>query len=156
MRRPTRTAPAAVRWLVLAVAAAMAAAGCAGPSRTEEDYRHKAANTAEAAASAVSTAGLAVKAAGEKKATGPYLSAILGEAEKDLAGADEAFMSRQPPGPASDRVRRQVGEVLSDAADELAAVRIDARRGRIEELGAHASGLAAVLDRLNALEENLS
>ncbi|TXS08023.1 hypothetical protein EAO70_35530 [Streptomyces sp. adm13(2018)] len=68
----------------------MLLSGCAGSSRTDEDYRLKVANSVEAAASAVGTARLAT-AADRGNATSAYLSVLLGEAEKDLAGAQETF-----------------------------------------------------------------
>ncbi|WP_329201739.1 MULTISPECIES: hypothetical protein [unclassified Streptomyces] len=141
---------------LLSVALFLSASGCASSSRTEADYRLKAANTAEAAASAVATARLAVGAAGHGMATGPYLSVVLGEAEKDLSGVEQAFTSRQPPGEAADRVRDQVEEVLADAGDALAKARIAARRGQITELGTQAGELTKVRERLDRLEEQLS
>lgn len=134
----------------------ISAAGCAGSSRTDEDYRRKAANTAEAAVSAVNTALLGVRAAGEGKVTGPYVSTLLGEAEKDLSAAEDAFNTRQPPGERADRVRDRLGSVLSDAADALADVRIAARRGHIRELPEAGKGLVPVAERLKRLEEELS
>ncbi|MDT9685064.1 hypothetical protein RND61_23825 [Streptomyces sp. TRM76323] len=106
-------------------------AGCAGPSPSGEDYRRKAANTAQTAASAVSTARLAVEAAGKGRLTGPYVSVLLGEAETDLLAAQGTFESRQPPGEEADAVRERLGELLDDAADVLADVRIGARRGAV-------------------------
>ncbi len=133
-------------------------AGCAGSSRTDEDYRRKAANTAETAASAVSTARLAVEAAGRGRLTGPYVSVLLGEAEGDLlaAAAQGTFESRQPPGEAADAVRERLGVLLDDAADALAEVRIGARRGEVRELGEHAGDLRKAAERLEGFEEELS
>ncbi|MFE0774272.1 hypothetical protein [Streptomyces sp. NPDC058861] len=131
-------------------------AGCAGSSRTDEDYRRKAANTAETAASAVSTARLAVEAAGRGRLTGPYVSVLLGEAEGDLLAAQGTFESRQPPGEAADAVRERLGVLLDDAADVLAEVRIGARRGEVRELGEHAGDLREAADRLEGFEEELS
>ncbi|MBT2469119.1 hypothetical protein J7E97_14875 [Streptomyces sp. ISL-66] len=157
--RPSRPAAGLLSrlavWL-LSVVVCLSAAGCAGSSRTEADYRLKAANTAEAAASAVGTARLAVEAAGRGKATGPYLSVLLGEAEKDLAGAEQAFTSRQPPGEAADKVRDQVEEALSDAGDALARARIAARRGQVTESGTQVAELTKVKERLDRLGEQLS
>ncbi|MFC9295117.1 hypothetical protein ACFTWH_18695 [Streptomyces sp. NPDC057011] len=142
--------------MLLLAACCLPATGCAGSSRTDEDYQLKAANTAEAAASAVGTARLAVLAAGRGNASGSYLSVLLGEAEKDLAGAEQAFTSRQPPSEAADRVRDQVSEALTEAGDALAAARISARRGEASELGGHAADLSRAKARLERLEEQLS
>lgn len=141
---------------VLAAALLLLAAGCAGSSRSDEDYRLKAANTAEAAASAVSTARLAAQTAGRGNAGSSYLSVLLGEAEKDLAGAEQAFTSRQPPSKAADEVREEVAEALSEAGDALAAARIAARRGEAAELGRHTADLTKAKDHLERLRERLS
>ncbi|KJK47964.1 hypothetical protein UK14_19450 [Streptomyces sp. NRRL F-4428] len=130
--------------------------GCAGSSRTEEDYRLKAANTVEAAASAVGTARLATTAAGRGNATSAYLSVLLGEAEKDLAGAQEAFTSRQPPSEQADLLRTEVNDALSEAGDALAAARIAARRGGSTALAGNTAALTTAQENLERLEEQLS
>ncbi|MFI1453928.1 hypothetical protein [Streptomyces roseus] len=134
----------------------LAVAGCAGSSRTEEDYRLKAANTAEAAASAVGTARLATEAAGRGNTTSAYASVLLGEAEKDLAGAEQAFTSRQPPDANADRIRGEVTDALSAAGDAMTAARIAARRGESTALAGHTPALAKAQDQLERLEERLS
>ncbi len=48
--------------------------GCVSPSRTDDDYRHKAANTAESMASVVATAQLVVKVAVAKRAVAAYVA----------------------------------------------------------------------------------
>ncbi|MFC8269488.1 hypothetical protein ACFUIZ_27785 [Streptomyces cinereoruber] len=148
-RRPTAAG-------VMALVAVAAVAGCAGPSRTDEDYRRKAANTAEAAASAVSTARLAVEAAGRSRLTGPYVSVLLGEAETDLLAAQGTFESRQPPGETADTVRERLGPLLDEAADALAEVRIRARRGEVRELAEHTEDLREAAERLEGFEEEMS
>src|SRR5437773_697315 len=92
----------------LGLAALLAASGCAGPSRTYGDYRLKAANTAEAAASQVQTARLAVEAAAKHKATGPYLSVLLGNSEDALGSVQSAFSSVQPPDEKADNLHDQL------------------------------------------------
>lgn len=146
--------PGALGAVTLVVVAAVA--GCAGSSRSDEDYRHKAANTAEAAASAVSTARLAVEAAGKGRLTGPYVSVLLGEAETDLLAAQGTFESRQPPGEAADTVRERLGTLLDDAADALAEVRVGARRGEVRELAEHTGELRGAAERLEGFEEEMS
>ncbi len=157
MNRPVRVRgrrPTAAGALALVVVTAVA--GCAGSSRSDEDYRHKAANTAEAAASAVSTARLAVEAAGKGRLTGPYVSVLLGEAETDLLAAQGTFESRQPPGETADAVRERLGTLLDDAADALAEVRIGARRGEVREPAEHTGDLREAAGRLEDFEEEMS
>ena len=64
-------------------------------------YASKAGETAEAVASAVETAGLAVDAAREGKAHGRYLTQVLVEAEEDAGSAQGTFDGIQPPAGAS-------------------------------------------------------
>ncbi|MGW7265149.1 hypothetical protein [Streptomyces sp. NPDC054842] len=130
--------------------------GCAGSSRSDEDYRSKAANTAEAAASAVNTALIGVRAAGRGDVSGPYVSTLLGEAESDLLAAQDTFESRQPPSEQADAVRERLGEVLQDADDALAGLRIAARRGEVRDLPEKARELPALADRLDRLERELT
>ncbi|WP_327686429.1 hypothetical protein [Streptomyces sp. NBC_00467] len=130
--------------------------GCASSSRSDDDYRHKAANTAETAASAVNTARIGVQAGGEGRVTGPYLSILLGEAEKDLLAAQGTFESRQPPSPEADAVRDRLGDVLDDAADALAAVRIAVRRGQVRELPDVGRDLPDLAEQLEGLEKELT
>ncbi|MGC0337888.1 hypothetical protein [Streptomyces sp. SLBN-8D4] len=131
-------------------------AGCAGSSRTDEDYLSKAANTAEAAASAVNTALIGVHAAGRGNVTGPYISTLLGEAESDLLACQDTFESRQPPSEKADAVRERLGKVLDEAADALADLRIAARRGQVRDLPEEARALPGVAERLDRLERELS
>ncbi|MEU1193486.1 hypothetical protein [Streptomyces sp. NPDC005859] len=145
----------AVCWLSALIAATLTA-GCAGSSRTDEDYRSKAANTAEAAASAVNTALIGVHAAGRGRVAGPYVSTLLGEAESDLLAAQDTFESRQPPSERADAVRERLGTVLQDAADALADLRIAARRGGVRDLPRKAGTLPGVAERLDRLETELS
>ncbi|MCZ2525291.1 hypothetical protein [Streptomyces sp. HB2AG] len=141
---------------VAALLVLVPAAGCAGPSRTGEDYRNKAASTAGAAASAVNTALIGVRAAGDGRVTGPYVSVLLGDAETDLLAVQQTFESRQPPDEASDAVRERLGKALGKAADALAAVRIAARRGEVRELPETGRDLSAAAERLERLEEEMS
>ncbi|MGZ6804483.1 MAG: hypothetical protein ACXVFU_15670, partial [Nocardioidaceae bacterium] len=108
--------------------------GCVSPSRTGRDYELKAGNTAKAVASSVATALLGADAAGRHRAPGPYLSVLLGRAEEDALAVQGTFDSVQPPDAAADRLRGQVDQVLSDAVDGLAQLRITVRRGELDRL----------------------
>src|SRR5215212_78869 len=103
---------------------------CTGPVRSANVYESKAGETAEAVASAVETAGLAVDAAGEGKAPGRYLTQVLVEAEEDAGSAQGVFDGIQPPD-----------------------LRIAARRGELAELPELAAPLTEVADQLHAFAE---
>jgi hypothetical protein len=140
------------RWSALLVLAL--ATACVSPSRTDRDYELKAGNSAKAVASSVSTALLGVKAAEEHKATGPYLSVLLGRAEEDASSVQSQFDSVQPPSENADAMRDKLDELLSAAVDTLADLRITVRRGELDQLADVAEPLHKVLEELTALSED--
>ncbi|MDP9181983.1 MAG: hypothetical protein M3P04_04300 [Actinomycetota bacterium] len=134
--------------LVLALASA-----CVSPSRTDRDFELKAGNSAKAVSSSVATALLGVKAANEHKATGPYLSVLLAGAEKDVLSVQGQFDSVQPPSNRADEMRSTLDELLSQAAEGLATLRITVRRGELDQLDSLAKPLRPVLAELRKLAE---
>ena len=137
----------------VALLALVVLTGCVSPSRTDRDYELKAGNSAKAVASSVSTALLGVKAAQEHKATGPYLSVLLGRAEEDASSVQSQFDSVQPPSENADAVRSKLDDLLSDAVDTLAELRITVRRGELDQLADVAEPLHKVLEELTTLSE---
>ena len=85
-------------------------------------------------ASAVSTALLAVDAANGDRAYGRYLTQVLVEAEEDAGAAQGTFDGIQPPDRHADELRARLDDLLTEATDTLADLRIAARRGRFAEL----------------------
>jgi hypothetical protein len=125
-------------------------AGCVGPARTYDDYRLKATSSVETARSAVGTAQLAVRVADERRAFTPYVVVLVSEAEEDAGSAQQSFDSIQPPNTRADALRSDVDDLLTAATDVLATLRIEARRGHLDELVSHArelDGVARDLDR---------
>lgn len=126
---------------------------CVGPSRSDGDFRLKAANTAKAVGSALTTARLAADAAAQGKATANYVSVVLSEAEQDASAAQATFDSYQPPSPAMDKLRGDLDTSLADAVDGLAALRITARRGQLDQLGEISRQLGPVGTTLAQISE---
>jgi hypothetical protein len=126
---------------------------CTGPVRSANVYESKAGETAEAVASAVETAGLAVDAAGEGKAPGRYLTQVLVEAEEDAGSAQGVFDGIQPPDRQADELRDRLDELLTEATGTLADLRIAARRGELAELPELAAPLTKVAGQLHAFAE---
>ncbi len=126
-------------------AVALLTAGCVshpvGPARTFETYEDKAATTAEAALSAVSTTMLAARVGTDGKAWGPYLSVLVSEQEDDIVGVQGTFASVQPPDARSDALRDQLDAILQPAVDHVTQVRITVRRGRLDDLASVAQPL---------------
>jgi len=140
------------RWAALVVLVLVT--GCVSPSRTDRDFELKAGNSAKAVASSVATALLGVKAADEHKATGPYLSVLLGRAEEDASSVQSQFDSVQPPSENADAMRSKLDDLLSEAVDTLSELRITVRRGELDQLAHVAEPLHKVLEELTALSED--
>ena len=138
--------------LLSVLATALIGAGCVshpvGPARTMGKYEGKAATTAKSALSQVETLRLVAGIADRNKATAPYVSAVVSEAEDAIDGLAGTFGSIQPPNEAADGLRSELSELLSAALDHAAAVRIAARRGTLRGLGKEAEPLAGDADAL--------
>jgi hypothetical protein len=135
------------------VAILLLLSACTGAVRSTGVYESKAGVTAETVLSAVETARLAVDAAQEHKATGRYLAQVLVEAEEDAGAAQGTFEAIQPPDRRADELRGQLGDLLGDATDTLAELRIAARRGDLDALPGLARPLGPLAERLDAFAE---
>ena len=133
--------------------ALLALTACVGPSRTDDDYRRKAANTAEAIASSVNTVRLGIDALREDRVQAAYLSRLVAEAEEDALAAQAAFDSVQPPSDGADGVHERLQKIEQDALDALRAVRVAVRRGHDGEAIGYADALARLADELDAFEK---
>jgi hypothetical protein len=128
--------------------------GCVSPSRNDRDYELKAGNTAKAVASSVAAAILGAEAAGKQKASGAYLSVLIGNAEKDALSVQSTFDSVQPPDATADRLRATVDDLLASATAGLAKLRIACRRGQLAGLPRLADAMRSTLDELRFLAEH--
>jgi hypothetical protein len=135
------------------VAVMLLVGACTGPVRSSQVYESKAGQTAEVAASAVQTAVLAVDAAKGSKAYGRYLIQVLAEAEQDAGAAQGTFDAIQPPDQRADQIRARLDDLLTEATDTLADLRIAARRGRFAELADLAEPLPKLAEELDAFAE---
>jgi hypothetical protein len=143
-----------------AVAATLAllvgTAGCAGSSRTGEDFQRKAEHTLSSAVSAVRTVEVAVDAADDGKLTSPFVSVVVNDADKDLNAVVAGFLSRQPPDQGADAQRKQVADLLTQAQEAVDAVRIAARRGQVRGLKDVAPQLPKIADAMETMQERLA
>jgi hypothetical protein len=126
---------------------------CTGPVRSTDVCESKAGQTAETVASAVETARLAAGAAAADKAPGRYLVQVLVEAEEDAGAAQGTFDAIQPPDARADQLRATLDELLTEATDVLAELRVAARRGDLAALPHLAAPLADLSDKLDAFAE---
>ena len=131
------------RLAAIAVTAVLAGA-CVGPSRTDADYRNKAANAAESMLSAVETARLVVETDARGSSTARYTSLVLSESEDAASSVALSFEVVQPPSRAAVALREQVTGVFDEVTSTLSDLRIAARAGRHAELPAFAEPLAGL------------
>ena len=116
--------------MVVALTVAALTSGCVTPAIDAASYAEKARLSAEDAASELRTALLAVQAWLDGSLPATYLEVSVVESESALGAVASTFGSVQPPHDArSDRLSRQVGPQLGDAADALADLRVAVRRG---------------------------
>ena len=141
------------RRLLVACIALVATTSCVGSSRTKHDYDLKAANTAQAVASAVGTAQAAVKGAAARRIPATYLSVLLNNTAKDASATQATFDSVQPPGEPSDKVREELDQIVSAAISTLVDLRTAVRRGEIDKLADIGTPLATLHDKLDAFEK---
>jgi hypothetical protein len=134
--------------------AALLGSGCVAPSRSDGDYARKAANTAEAVVSAVNNARLAVRAVEEKRAFGPYATALLAEAEDDANGAMEALDRVQPPTGRADALHDHLDDLVTPALDVLRRLRVAVRRGELDALPRIAGPLPQLAQQIEDFEEH--
>jgi hypothetical protein len=139
--------------VALGLAVLVAAAGCTGPVRSDRVYASKAAATAEAAASAVETAQLAVQEAAAGKLFDRALAQTLAEAARDAGDVQATFDGIQPPDGRADALRRQLDGLLVPAVSVLADLRIAARRGDVAELPRLAASLGELGAKLEQFQE---
>jgi hypothetical protein len=140
------------RAVAAALLGACVTAGCVSPSRTYDDYEHKAANTAEAIASSVSTVKLGADEAKDDRIFGPYLSRLVAEAEEDAQSAQSTFDSVQPPSERADDLHDHLDELVQDALDLLREARVAVRRGDRARLAQLRDALSKSADDLDAFE----
>lgn len=124
---------------------------CVGPSRTDEDFSRKAANTAEAMRSQVETGRLVADLVLRDRAFGPYANVTVTEAEEAADSIAAGFDSVQPPSTRADAVRTRLDALLEAATGALADLRIAVRRNRLDDVRRAADDLAAVSARLEPL-----
>lgn len=130
MGRSTRarvSAWAAAVLLVLAPA-------CVGPSRSDRDYRRKAAESAQAMVSTVETARLAAEVAADGRGAPPYIAVVMRESETAAQSIVTSFSVVQPPSESARRLRREVLTVLEQASSSIGELRIAAYRAELETM----------------------
>lgn len=128
-------------------------AACTGTSRTDSDYRHKAANTAQALDSAVNIAELDAELVQRHKALSRELAVSVQQAYADGSSTVNGFDAVLPPGPAAARLQKRIDATLSAALDLLRDVRVQVGRGQEGALPSMIPDLRDASNRLKKFEQ---
>lgn len=153
---PARRARTALRAIALLAIVTACVAHPVGPARTWESYAAKGATTVESTISAVETVLLLAATASEGDLIGPYASVAISEQEDSLGGVRGTFMSIQPPpGDRAAELRTELAGLLDAAFAHVGDVRIEARRGNLDDLGRVAAPLRADAQALRDLQDRL-
>jgi hypothetical protein len=126
-------------------------AGCASPA-WNDDYAKKAGATADAAASSLESVRLAVE--NDSKLTRPYLQTLLTETVTSLSSVDQQFSAVQPPSEEAGKVRDEITELTSDAADEVQDLLNEVRLDKIKDPDQAAADLKTLSGRLRKFAED--
>ncbi len=102
--------------------------GCASSSRTDDDYRHKVANTAETLSGVLGTVEVTLRVVHRVPAA--YLSVTIADADDDAVATAGNFDAVQPPSAAADQLRSRLDDVMTRTTSMLDDLRIAARRNR--------------------------
>jgi hypothetical protein len=135
------------------VCAALALVGCVSPAPDEASYSDKAAMTAGAAASEVSTVRLTTQLLLADRLQRNYGDVTISASEDALSSVSQTFSVVQPPDKTSDQVRAELEQLLGDAADAVAAARIANRRDDHPAMRKAAADLGKSATQLQAAEK---
>ncbi|MFL6239083.1 MAG: hypothetical protein ACJ735_06285 [Actinomycetes bacterium] len=116
------------------VAVVIGLSACAGPSRTNDDFRHKVANTAESLDSDVQTGTLTAQLVLSHRVQMPYAATTVSEVEDDATAAQNTLDSRQPPSSDADDLKDKADPVFQQAVSNIADLRVALRRSNISDL----------------------
>jgi hypothetical protein len=136
-----------------AILTAVLTAACAGPTRTADDYRHKAAQTAREVGGALASGRLAAQQLLIGNATKAYADTVVSEAEQDARSAQTAFETRQPPDQSSRDLMKTVTDPVDQAASLLTDLRIAVRADDHDGTSSLQQQIDALLDQLQQLEQ---
>lgn len=107
----------------------LALVGCNPVITSSADYRTAGARTAGDASAQVASAAMAAQLAIDDRAFRSYLAVVAGDAEDALSGIANTFGSLQPPTGDDVVTREMLLDLLSEAQDDVAAVRIAIEAG---------------------------
>lgn len=127
--------------------------GCAGTSRTSDDYRHKIANTAQSVDSTMQIALLDAELVRDDKTLAPTLRVPLEQGYSEASSTVEGFTSLLPPHPMDAATAQSIQALLNRAVSLMRQARVAAGQGAESELPSMIDELTRVSDQLKKLEQ---
>lgn len=129
--------------------------GCIAPAFNAEQYRHKASEATDQAATALALIEQAVTQAARHRLYLPPVEVAVGDASEVVEGVSGAMASVKPPDDASQELREKVLELLDRAEQAASNARIALQRGQLEEAEKAAKEAGPLADELESLSKEL-
>lgn len=138
-----RSQPFRLLAAAVAIGAALAAPGCAGPTVTDGGYRAKTAGALNDISSALATAKLVEQLDQQGRMAFALTDQSISEAESDASDTQSSWATRQPPSDEALKLHDTVEQPMQDAVSALTDLRIAERR----------DDAAGVADALRAIDK---
>lgn len=142
-------------WRLL-LAGTLVLGGCVAPAFDSGAFHRNAIQALDSAVSETRAAALAVKQQLAGRVARPYADTVVTDSEDALGPVEDSFGTVDPPTPADEKLRDDVGGLLSDAADALSTARIALRRGDTTGMTKSLADLTSLADRMEKASEELS
>ena len=128
---------------------------CVAPAFNAQQYRHKASEAADEAASALALVEYAVTEAERHRLFLPPVEVAVADGAEAIEGLNGAMASVKPPDDASEMLRERVLALLGRAEEMASSARIALQRGRLEEAVSAVEQAGPLVDELVATSKEL-
>jgi hypothetical protein len=129
--------------------------GCIAPAFNAKQYRHKASEATDQAASALALVEQAVTQAARHHLYLPPVEVAVADASEVVESVSGAMASVKPPDDSSAGLREKVLDLLDRAEQAASNARIALQRGQIQEAEKAAEEAGPLVDELEALSMEL-
>ena len=140
----------------LLLAGVLVLGGCVAPAFDSGAFHRNAVEALDSAVSETRAAALAVEQHLAGRVVRPYADTVVTDSEDALGPVEDDFGNVDPPTRADEKLRDEVGGLLSDAGDALSTARIALRRGDTAGMTKSLADLTALADRMEKAAEALS
>jgi hypothetical protein len=140
-------------WVATLLVAATSWA-CTTNSPGHAGYESRAATTAERMVSPVATGQLLAQLGGQGDLLGAYAKTATTGTLDEADQIQSSWNQVQPPDRRSDRLRKELDDLLQQSTDELVNLRIATRKGDLEALGRFETPLAHLAAKLQRFQQD--